>query len=323
MNQQALNVLFFGTPTFSTICLKDLLASPLFNVCGVVTQPDRPAGRGQKLQACPVKLLAIENNLPVFQPKKIKGSESEFLNDISRLGPIDFGVVIAFGQILPQAILDYPKFGCVNIHASLLPRWRGAAPIQRALLAGDKETGVCIMKMEAGLDTGPVYAKSSIEIAKDDSAISLHDTLSDIGAKLLVQTLPKIASGSLKAITQEQQGVTYADKISPLDLLIDWNESADSLIRKINTFSPKPGAYCLLDGKRLKILSAKPYIKVQNTSNSPNPGQIEEISENGLVVQTGHGQINIIDIQLEGKRAMAASEFIKGYPGLEGKVLGS
>ena len=323
MNPQALKVLFFGTPTFSVFTLRVLLDNPLFSVCGVVTQPDKPAGRGQSVQASPVKLLALENKLPVFQPKKIRGFETEFLQEIASLGPVDFCVVIAFGQILPQAILDYPKLACINIHASLLPRWRGAAPIQRSLLAGDKETGVCIMKMEAGLDTGPVYSKASLQISENDNASSLHDKLAILGAGLLVETLPKISTGLIKPQAQPEDGVTYAEKLKPADFLINWQDSAESIELKIKVFSPKPGAYCFLEGKRLKILKAELQEDSSSSADSAIYGKIESAKAEGLKIRTGNGFLNAIELQLEGKKALPASEFIKGYPGLEGKVLGS
>lgn len=321
MNQQKLRVLFFGTPYFSSVTLRALLQDHRYSIIGVVTQPDKPAGRGQSIQASPVKLLAIENQIAVFQPNKIRGSESEFLEEISKLGEVDFGVVVAFGQILPQSILDYPKFGCINVHASLLPRWRGAAPIQRALLAGDSKTGVCIMKMEAGLDTGPVYSSSEIEITDLDSASSLHDRLSDIGGELLVKTLPLIANGLTPTI-QAEDGVTYADKIRPSDLLINWEESSQNISLKIRTFSPKPGAYCFLNSKRLKILKVKKAENVRASSPDISAGYILKNSEQGIVIKTGDGFIVVLELQLEGKKAMPVSEFLKGYPGLEGEVLG-
>jgi len=320
MNPAPLRILFFGTPGFSTTSLNGLLSSNLFEVCGVVTQPDKPAGRGQSLQASPVKKLALEHFLPVFQPHKIKGSEAEFLAAVSVLDEIDFAVVIAFGQILPQAILDYPKFACINIHASLLPRWRGAAPLQRAILAGDIQTGVCIMKMEAGLDTGPVYSVATTEISEIDTTSSLHDRLSEIGAKLLIETLPRIAHESLLPLAQEEKGLCYAEKIKPADLLLDWSQSSKNLSLRIRTFSPKPGAYCLLEGKRLKILKAETATLSSSTNEA---GKILGISEQGIVVKTGDGTISLSEIQLEGKKAMLFSEFIKGYPELEGKILQS
>lgn len=318
MIQAPLRILFFGTPSFSTASLIALLSSSSFKVCGVVTQPDKPAGRGQSLQASPIKKLALERNLPVFQPPKIKGSESEFLDNIATLGEIDFAVVIAFGQILPQAILDYPKFACINIHASLLPRWRGAAPLQRAILAGDVETGVCIMKMEAGLDTGPVYSLAKTEISDLDTTSSLHDRLSEIGAKLLIETLPRIALESLQPLAQDEQGICYAEKIKPADLLLDWSQSSKNISLKIRTFSPKPGAYCFIEGKRLKILKADIATLCSSAEES---GKILGISEQGIVVKTGDGTIALNEIQLEGKKAMLFSEFIRGYPELEGKRL--
>lgn len=328
MNQTPLRIIFFGTPFFAVPALESLLSDSRFKVVGVVTQPDKPAGRGQSMQASAIKQVAVKNDIPVFQPIKIRGNEQSFFDQISCLGPVDFCVVIAFGQILPQSLLDYPEIACVNVHASLLPRWRGAAPIQRAILAGDSESGVCIMKMEAGLDTGGVYSKVSVKISDCESASSLHDKLSESGAALLLQTLPKIASGELQAVSQPEDGITYAEKIRSSDYLIDWHEDATCCLLKIRAFSPRPGAYCFLDGKRLKILNARICPSKECSDKIPvkaaqMPGSVLSVSESGIVIQTGNGIIEIFELQLEGKKAMAVKDFIKGYNGLEGKMLDS
>lgn len=312
-----LRILFFGTPEFSTATLNKLIDGQEFEVCAVVTQPDKPAGRGQKIQSSPVKIIAEAHNIPVLQPAKIRKEEDSFLKELSALGPFDFGVVIAFGQILPVKTLNFPKFGCINIHASLLPRWRGAAPIQRALLAGDKKTGVCIMQMDSGLDTGPVFCQEKIDITEDDNADSVHDNLSALGACLLAESLPKIASGTLSASPQNPEGVTYAEKISNSDLKIDWSASAKYINRQIKTFSPKPAAFSFLDGKRLKITKAK----IDNSSDG-QPGQIIQLGKDSFTVKCADISLKVLELQIEGKKAMSTEEFLRGCGSVLHKKLG-
>ncbi|MCB0336930.1 MAG: methionyl-tRNA formyltransferase, partial [Bdellovibrionales bacterium] len=208
-------IIFFGTPDFAVPTLAALIDNPEFEVCAVVTQPDRPAGRGNKLTPSPVKQLALAHRLPVLQPERIKGTTSSFLEELGKLAPIDLAIVVAFGQILPTRVLEFPRAGSLNIHASLLPRWRGAAPIHHAILAGDTETGVCLMKMEAGLDTGPVYVQEALAIAYDDTLGTLHDKLAQMGAQLLIQNLPAILTGSIQAEPQANEGLCYAHKVTP------------------------------------------------------------------------------------------------------------
>jgi methionyl-tRNA formyltransferase len=305
-----IKIVFFGTPEFSVPSLKALISDSRFEICAAVTQPDRPSGRGQKLQASAVKQVALENNIPVFQPTRLKTDLDIFLNSVAAFGEIDFGIVIAFGQILPKAILDWPTLGCINVHASLLPRWRGAAPIHRALLAGDKETGVCIMQMDTGLDTGAVFKQKKVLIDPETNGSELHDKLAIIGAELLVETLPQIKSGEIEAIPQSEEGATYASKISPQDFKIDWNKTAAEIALQIKAFYPKPGAFGLLDEKRLKILSAE-ILEDQDTS--AKVGQIISASSSGLLIQCKDSLLRATEIQLEGKKAMKVEEAMNGY----------
>lgn len=254
---ESLRVIFYGTPTFSTEVFRALLAAPEYSVPLVVTQPDRPAGRGKKLQASPVKELAIEHDIPLIQPGNIKKNLDAFLSEASTFGPFDVGVVVAFGQILPTQVLQLPTHGCINIHASLLPRWRGAAPIQRAIMAGDEETGVCLMQMEAGLDTGGVFSSVTTRISPEDNAGSLHDRLSTLGAKLLVEDLARIVAGNLSATPQPKDGVTYAHKIEKEEASINWDQEASILENFVRGLAPWPGAFTTLGKHRLKIFSLR------------------------------------------------------------------
>lgn len=320
MIQPQHRILFFGTPEFAVSTLRALLVDRRFQVVGVVTQPDREAGRGQDIKSSPVKQLAQEHKIPLFQPQRLKGNETAFFESIAGLGAIDFGVVVAFGQILPQKVLDYPKNGCLNVHASLLPRWRGAAPIQRALLAGDKETGVCIMHMEAGLDTGPVFSTATIPIDEIYTGASLHDALAQVGAKLLVDTIPKISSGELSAQIQPSEGVTYAEKISADDCKINWEQEAAIIARQVRAFFPRPGAFTYLEGKRLKILQAQSK-ELHPAHSSAQVGDILSVDASAITVRAAIGQLAIEELQLEGRRALSTEAFIKGVD-LRGKRLG-
>lgn len=312
-------ILFFGTPEIATICLARLINDERFSVGLVVTQPDKPAGRGAKPSAPATKILALENSIPVFQPVSLRKEIDESIGTIEKHGPFDIGVVVAFGQILPQIILDLPRRGCVNIHASLLPRWRGAAPIQRAILAGDVATGICLMNMEAGLDTGGVYSRESVPIAIRENAASLHDKLAEAGAKLLINDLASIINEEIKAIPQEADGITYAKKITTQESEINWNQKASEIDRQIRAFSPVPGAYTTLGGKRLKIFSAKP-VTLQHTSAAP--GKISFVDRSRLEVECLDGVMALEEIQLEGKRRLSIAEFLKGMRVDTSTVLG-
>lgn len=305
-----IRIVFFGTPEFSASTLRALLESKEIEVAAVVTQPDRPAGRGGKLSMSAVKALAQKSGLKILQPEKIKKTEAAFLEELRGLGPIDLSVVIAFGQILPESVLNFPRAGSVNIHASILPRWRGAAPIQRAILAGDKESGVCLMKMNAGLDTGPVYIDARTEIAGTDTFLSLHDRLAELGAALLLKNAARIVSGELKPQPQPDEGVVYAAKILNDEARIDWSLSAEEIQRKIRALNPAPGAFTGLHGKRFKIYAAS----FHQTSPDPKtaPGTAINSARGRIEIQCGQGTIVPTDIQIEGKKRMSVDEFLRG-----------
>lgn len=311
-----MRILFFGTPDFSVPTLRGLLEIPGASVCAVLTQPDKPAGRGSEIRMSPVKKLALEHGIPVLQPRSLR-KDPDILRQIEALGPFDIGVVIAFGQILPQKILDLPLAGCVNIHASLLPRWRGAAPIHRAILAGDKETGVCLMQMEAGLDTGAVYRRRSIPIGPTDTTGVLHDVLAQMGADLLKEAIHSICAGTERPEPQPENGVTYAQKVDVSEARIDWTNPADEIDRTIRGFSPYPGAFTSLNGKRLKILSGT--ILPSRPGDSPkSPGAASFVGRDRLEIACGSGEILVQEVQLEGKKRMSIGDFLRGIVIVEG-----
>lgn len=319
LTRPPLRTLFYGTPEFAACGLRSLLADPAILVVGVVTQPDRPSGRGAQLRPSPVKTLALEHNLPVLQPLSIRKQQAEFIAELQAIAPLDIAVVIAFGQILPAAVLEIPRAGSVNVHASILPRWRGAAPIQRALMAGDHETGVCLMKMEAGLDTGPVYVEARETVRTEDTFASLHDRLATLGASLLARHLPQIASGKISAIPQADTGVTYAPKITNEEARIDWTKPASEISLLVRGLSPAPGAYSSLQGKRLKILNAR----VGPTRGDQAPGTISHITPEGIEVVCGTATLLVTELQIEGKRRMAVNEFLRGTSIPQHSQLGS
>jgi methionyl-tRNA formyltransferase len=273
------------------------------SVIGVYTQPDRPAGRGKKLTASPVKKLALDHKLPVFQPQSLKDPDQQRI--LSEL-QADIMVVVAYGLILPQAVLDTPQLGCINVHGSILPRWRGAAPIQRAIEAGDTETGVTIMQMDAGLDTGAMLSVSRCAIDSNETSASLHQKLEQLGAPALLHTLKSIAAGLAVAVDQDDQLSCYAAKITKQEALIDWNQSAQILDRQIRAFNPFPAAYTTLGELRIKIWQAEPA-----TAASLAPGQIISADNTGLLVSCGEQSLLITEIQLPGKSRMAVSEVLK------------
>jgi methionyl-tRNA formyltransferase len=307
-----MNVIFFGTPSFSVSSLQALLDMPGVSVRAVVTQPDRPSGRGGLVKASPVKELAMRHSIPVLQPTSLRKELDSFQAQLASCGPLDVGIVIAFGQILPKAVLGIPRAGCVNIHASLLPRWRGAAPIQRAILAGDTETGVCLMQMDEGLDTGGVYSREPVQIGRSDTAQTLHDTLAALGARLLARDLPLIVSGKLSAAPQPAEGVTYAHKIEPAEGCLDWTKGADELDRAIRALSPHPGAFTFWRGSRLKLLlsSVAPGGSVKDAA----PGTVAAAYSDTITVACGAGSLAISQLQLAGKRQMSSGEFLRGTP---------
>ena len=305
-----MNVIFFGTPHFSFPSLTTLLAVPNVSIRAVVTQPDRPAGRGDKIQSSPIKQLALQHQITVLQPTSLKKELPLFLESLQELGPFDVGVVIAFGQILPKAVLDLPQHGCINIHASLLPRWRGAAPIQRAILSGDHETGVCLMRMDEGLDTGAIYSRQSVPILATDTCQTIHDSLADIGAKLLCSDLNAIIEGRSTPVEQPNIGITYANKIAASEGLINWSTSSREIALTVRAFSPRPGCFTFWRGERLKILLA--HESTFSSETIATPGSVISIHGGYLEVACGSGSLLIEQLQVAGKRQMSTAEFLRG-----------
>ncbi|MDK4574834.1 methionyl-tRNA formyltransferase [Kingella kingae] len=299
-----MKVIFAGTPDFAAAALK-AIATAGFEIPLVLTQPDRPKGRGMQLQASPVKQAALDLGLRVAQPEKLRNNAEalQMLRDVDA----DVMVVAAYGLILPQDVLDTPKYGCLNIHASLLPRWRGAAPIQRAIEAGDAETGVCIMQMDVGLDTGAVVSEHRYAIRDTDTANEVHDALMDLGATAIVCDLQQLqAKSSLHATPQPEAGVTYAQKLSKEEAKINWNEAAEVVARKIRAFNPVPTAWTEWQGKPMKIWAA--HAVAQNGS----AGTVLAADANGIVVACGSGAICITELQAAGSKRMTAAAFLAG-----------
>jgi methionyl-tRNA formyltransferase len=288
-------VVFMGTPEFSVPVLEALAAR--HEVVAVYCQPPRPAGRGQALRPSPVQARAEALGLPVRHPVSLKGAEAQA--EFAALGA-DVAVVVAYGLILPQAVLDAPRMGCLNIHASLLPRWRGAAPIHRAIMAGDAETGICIMRMEAGLDTGPVLLREAIAIGAEETTGELHDRLSSLGAGLILQALDRLPD--LTAEAQPAEGVTYAAKIDKAEARVDWTLPAAQVDRLIRGLSPFPGAWCLMGGERVKLLRSRVV------AGSGAAGQVL----GGFTIACGEGAVEILTAQREGKKAQSQADFLRG-----------
>ncbi|MBI5816464.1 MAG: methionyl-tRNA formyltransferase [Nitrospinae bacterium] len=302
-----LSVVFMGTPDFSVPTLEALIGHPKFRVDAVVTQPDRPKGRGKKLTPSPVKQIAIGHGIPVLQPEKTR--EPENVARLSEIKP-DYIVVVAYGQILPLSILQIPRLLPVNLHASLLPRWRGAAPIHRAFLAGDTVTGVCVMIMAEGLDTGDVLSRRKTEITEEDTAGRLHDRLARTGAVLMAETLVEYAGGGIVPERQDGSLATYAAKLGHADFIIDWTGPAESVSRKIRGLSPFPGAMTSLGGKIIKPLFAKVAAREGTLGE---PGAALGVSGDGISVACGAGSVVITELKPEGKPAMAAHAFTLGH----------
>lgn len=317
----SLRIIFAGTPEFSVAPLQALLDSE-HEIIAVYTQPDRPAGRGRKLTASPVKQLAEKYDIAVYQPQSLKDEEAQ---QALKTLDADIMIVVAYGLILPQVVLDMPKLGCLNIHASLLPRWRGAAPIQRAIESGDKETGVTIMQMNAGLDTGDMLSKITTEITVEDSAQSLHDRLSIIGCEALLNTLQEIEQQTVKAEVQDETLVTYAEKMHKEEALIDWQQPALKIVRKIQAFNPWPVAFTNFEDKSLRVwqarlLTAEEQVEFEPKINAKTnlPGLVIALSKSGLIIHAGDQPICVQQLQPAGKKAMAAYDFsqarkLEGY----------
>jgi methionyl-tRNA formyltransferase len=293
-----MRLIFMGTPDFSVPVL-DALGAAGHDIAAVYCQPPRPAGRGKRDRPSPVQARAEALGLTVRHPVSLKGVSEQA--EFAAIGA-EAALVVAYGLILPQAIIDAPVRGCLNIHASLLPRWRGAAPIQRAILAGDAETGVCIMQMEAGLDTGPVLLRDTCPIGAEDTAADLHDRLSAMGARLVVEALGRI--GTLAPDPQSEDGVTYAEKIDKTEARIDWTCPAAQVDRQIRALSPFPGAWCLADGARLKLLRSRAV------AGDGAPGQVLD----GFTIACGDGAVEILEAQREGRRPMVAADVLRGAP---------
>ncbi len=303
-------IVFMGTPDFSVPVLRQLIAQ--HEVIGVVTQPDRPAGRNRQIQHSPIKQVALETGIPVLQPEKIRRAES--IAELRQWAP-DVYIVAAFGQILPQAVLDIPPHGSINVHASLLPRWRGAAPIQAVIRAGDAETGITIMKMDAGLDTGAILSQRAISLAPDETGQSLHDKLSVLGGELLIDTLPGYLNGDIQPVPQDDSLATLAPRIDKEEGRINWNESAAQIERTIRAFTPWPGTFTLWEGKGLKI---------HGGTVGEGSAAIGQVIERGgkIAIGTGGRLFYPSRVQLEGRGVVSITDFVRGYPAFISATLG-
>jgi methionyl-tRNA formyltransferase len=311
-----LKILFMGTPQLACASLQALLDSPGFEVVGVVTQPDRPKGRDLKLLPSPVKELAVRRGLPFFQPQKSR--DEQFIDSIASLGP-DLIAVAAFGQLLPAVLLELPPFGCLNVHTSLLPKFRGAAPIQWAILNDEPETGVTIMKMDAGMDTGPILAQRSTPILAEDSAKTLHDRLAQLGARLLVETIPAYVSGAVVPTSQPEQGASLARKIVKQDGLIDWELPARQIWNRVRGLVPWPGAFTYLPSPNTGLLK---IWRAEVADQSAPPGEISVANKAGIIVGCGSQALRILSLQREGARRLTPEQFLAGCPLQPGQSLG-
>jgi methionyl-tRNA formyltransferase len=318
-----MRVVFAGTPEFARVALQRLHAAG-FEVPLVLTQPDRPAGRGMKLQASPVKQFALDHGITVAQPRSLRldgkfPDEAAAAREALQAARPDAMVVAAYGLILPQWVLDLPRLGCLNIHASLLPRWRGAAPIHRAVEAGDTTTGVTIMQMDAGLDTGDMLLTEALPITGADTTGALHDRLADLGGRLIVEALELAACGGLRPLVQPVEGVTYAAKIDKAEATIDWRQPAAAIERRARAFSPAPGLATTLGGEVFKVWR----VAVEATAGTAAPGEILSAGADGIRVATGDGVLNLQELQRAGGKRLPAREFLQGFALAPGQVFGA
>ncbi|MCU0763286.1 MAG: methionyl-tRNA formyltransferase [Hydrogenophaga sp.] len=316
-----MKIIFAGTPAFAEVALQGLHAAG-FQVPLVLTQPDRPAGRGMKLQASPVKQFALDHGMAVAQPRSLRldgkyPEDAAAARDAMETAGADAMVVAAYGLILPQWVLDAPRLGCLNIHASLLPRWRGAAPIHRAIEAGDADTGVTIMQMDAGLDTGDMLLTERLSIGPEDTTASLHDRLAALGGRLIVEALELAACGGLRPVPQPAEGVTYAHKIEKSEAAIDWRLPALVTERRVRAFDPFPGASCTLDGESVKVWAAR-----AEGGGDSAPGTVLAVADDGIRVQTGDGVLVLTRLQRPGGKRLAVADFLRGFALEPGQVLG-
>ena len=313
----ALNIIFMGTAELSCASLAALLADARVRVTAVVTQPDKPKGRDLELQPSAVKVLALKSNLPVFQPARAR--DELFLAELRPLNP-DLIVVAAYGQILPQTLLELPRYGCLNVHTSLLPKYRGAAPIQWAIANGDAETGVTIMKMDAGLDTGDILSQRRTPVAPEDNAATLHDRLARMGAELLVETIPAYVRGQIQPQPQPREGSTYAPKIKKEDGHIDWGQPANLIWHRFRAFTPWPGAFTHWNA------GAKPLLlkigRAEVAERTGPAGEILQADKEGIIVACGQNALRITELQREGGRFLNARDFLAGNPLRPGEKLG-
>lgn len=304
-----MRVIFAGTPDFAATHLQAILEDDRYQLVAIYTQPDRPAGRGKKITQSPVKKLALANDIQLEQPASLTDIKTQ--ETIARL-EADVLIVVAYGLILPQAVLDIPRLGCINVHGSILPKWRGAAPIQRAIEAGDRETGVTVMQMDVGLDTGPMLTTSQCTIDDKETSASLYSKLAVLGAQALINTLEKMRSGTAVGIAQDSTQSSYADKIAKQESLIDWSASVTEIERRVRAFNPFPAAYSLVNGQRIKIWLAS----ADSREYHGVPGEILSADDDGLLVKCGNGALLISTIQLAGKSKMYVAEALKSRASL-------
>jgi len=309
-----MRIVFMGTPDFAVASLNALVEAG-HEITAVITQPDRPKGRGNKMAFPEVKTRALELKIPVYQPESVK--DESFLELLQEMAP-EVIIVVAYGRILPEAVLKLPPYGCLNVHGSLLPAYRGAAPIQRAVLNGDRETGVTIMQMDLGMDTGDILTQKAIEITDEDTTGTMFDRLAILGGELLVETLVELQAGKIVAVPQDETQATYAEKVLKAHEIIDWQQGAEQIFHQIRGLAPTPGAYTLLKEQRIKIWRSR----YQEENSGRQPGEIVGVTAEGFLVQTGQGVLEVLEVQPAGKKTMPAKAFCNGGAVIAGVKLG-